>query len=96
MPLPHPRAMRRAARDIAVFSETVLGRPLRPYQAEIAHAITDSILAGAGTTFSVMMARQMGKNELSAHVEAYLLNLHRRSGGTLIKAAPTLRPQAMI
>jgi len=96
MSLPHPRAMRPAVRDIAVFSETVLGRPLRPYQAETARAISQSILAGAGITFSVMMARQMGKNELSAHIEAYLLNLHRRTGGTLIKAAPTLRPQAMI
>ena len=49
-----------------------------------------------GDTFTVMMARQMGKNELSAHIEAYLLNIYRFTGGTLIKAAPTLRPQALI
>ncbi|MGH2388987.1 MAG: hypothetical protein ACRDIE_12360 [Chloroflexota bacterium] len=96
MPPIHPRAVRRAARDIAAFSEHVLARPLRPYQTSVARAIVDSVLAGQGRTFSVLMARQMGKNELSAHIEVYLLNLRRRAGGTLIKAAPTLRPQALI
>jgi hypothetical protein len=96
MPAMDPRVVRQATRDIAAFSEHVLARPLRPYQAVIARAITAGVLSGRGTTFSVLMARQMGKNELSAHLEAYLLNLHRRAGGTLIKAAPTLRPQALI
>lgn len=43
-----------------------------------------------------MMARQAGKNELSAHLEAFLLNLFQRVGGTIVKAAPTFRPQARI
>jgi hypothetical protein len=43
-----------------------------------------------------MLARQMGKNELSAHLECYLLNLFRRRGGNVIKAAPTFRPQAVL
>ncbi|MDB5056600.1 MAG: hypothetical protein JWO59_72, partial [Chloroflexi bacterium] len=96
MPKPTPSTLRAALADIARFSDLVLARPLRPYQAEIARAIVRAALAGQGHTFTVMMARQMGKNELSAHLEAYLLNLHRRTGGTLIKAAPTLRPQALI
>ena len=39
---------------------------LRPYQAEIARAIIDSIQRNLGLTFSVEIARQGGKNELSA------------------------------
>jgi hypothetical protein len=92
----HHAAAGAALSDVVTFGEVLLARPLRPYQAEIARAIVHAALAGRGQTLTVMMARQMGKNELSAHLEAYLLNLHRRSGGTLIKAAPTLRPQALI
>jgi hypothetical protein len=40
-----------------------------------------------------MLGRQMGKNETSAHLEAYLLALHGRRGGTIVKAAPSFRPQ---
>jgi hypothetical protein len=96
MPSTPTRALRDTASDIATFSAIVLGRPLRPYQVTIVRAIMEGIRTGKSQTYSVMMARQMGKNELSAHLEAYLLNLHRRSGGALIKAAPTLRPQAQI
>src|SRR5437588_8703069 len=42
---------------------------------------------------TVMMARQMGKNELSARLEAYLLAVYAQLGGQMVKAAPTLRPQ---
>ncbi len=38
----------------------------------------------------------MSNSELSAHIEAWLLNICRYTGGTMIKAAPTLRPQALI
>jgi len=40
-----------------------------------------------------MMARQMGKNELSAHLEAFLLRRFITTGGSIVKAAPTFRPQ---
>src|SRR5437870_12433052 len=80
-------------KKVAAFSRDVLGRPLRPYQAEIAAAIQASILGGKGHTFTVMMARQMGKNELSAHLEAWLLAHAAETGGTMVKAAPTFRPQ---
>ena len=88
--------LRPAATDIAAFSRIVLARPLRPYQQEIARAIVAGAGAGSGHTFSVMLARQMGKNELSAHIEAYMLNLYRAAGGVAVKAAPTLRPQGLI
>lgn len=77
-------------------SPRILGKPLRSYQAEVARAIATAALLGKGQTYTVMMARQMGKNELSGHLEAYLLNTHRLIGGTIVKAAPSLRPQAMI
>ena len=44
-------------------------RCLRPYQREIGAAIMDSVLGKKGLTFSVEIARQGGKNELSAHLE---------------------------
>jgi len=81
------------ARMAAGFSFHVLGRALRPYQKLVAAAVLESVLKGLGLTFTVMMARQMGKNELSAHLEAGLLARHAKPGATLIKAAPTFRPQ---
>ena len=41
---------------------------LRPYQQEVARAVVDSILNKKGIVFSVEIARQGGKNELSAHL----------------------------
>lgn len=87
--------LRRVFGDIALFSRYVLRRPLRGYQLPIARAIVRAVLCGRGETLAVMMARQAGKNEISAQVEAFLLNLYRRRGGELVKAAPTFRPQAL-
>lgn len=70
-----------------------LGCPLYPYQEEIAEAIRDSVYNKRGTTISVLLARQMGKNEISAIVEAYLLM--NKDNGTIIKAAPTYKPQVI-
>jgi len=89
------RALATALRDPGTFSRYVLRRPLRPYQLEPARAIADSVLHRRGLTFSVMMSRQAGKNELSAHLECYLLNLFQRVGGNLVKAAPTFKPQVV-
>ena len=49
-----------------------------------------------GLTFSVMIARQGGKNEVSAWIEAALLIASAHSGGSAVKAAPTFHPQALI
>jgi hypothetical protein len=78
--------------DIERFSRAVR-RPLRHYQLQAARAILQSIRMGQGRTFTVMMARQMGKNELSAQLEAFLLYMHQRRGGQMVKAAPTYKPQ---
>jgi hypothetical protein len=77
--------------DIATFAAQVLGKPLYPYQLEVAEAILASLQGGHGRIFTVMMARQAGKNQLSAVLEAYLLATS--AGGTIVKAAPTFHPQ---
>jgi hypothetical protein len=81
--------------DIRNFSGQVLKLPLRQYQLRPADAILDSVLHGKGLTFAVMMCRQAGKNELSAQLEAYLLNLYRRRGGGIVKGSPTFKPQTV-
>ena len=75
---------------------TGLASPLRAYQLEAAKAIVESVVRRRGLTFSVMMARQGGKNELSARVELLLLATHFDRDVTAVKAAPTLHPQALI
>ena len=69
---------------------------LRPYQVEVGRAVLDSVLHRRGLTFSVEVARQGGKNELSAQMEVLLLTLFMGKGGNLVKAAPTFRPQGLI
>jgi len=69
---------------------------LRPYQQEVARAIFDCILNSKGLTFSVEIARQGGKNELSAHIEVLLLTMFIAKGGTSIKCSPTFKPQTPI
>jgi len=85
--------LKRLLTDVSLFSRHVVGKPLRPYQLEPARAILDSVLHRKGLTFTVMMARQAGKNELSAQLEVYLLNLFQRVGGNIVKCAPTFKPQ---
>ena len=77
--------------SLADFACNVLGRPLYPYQLEIAETILNSVLHGRGQVFTVMMARQSGKNQLSAVLEAFLLAYMLE--GTIVKAAPTFSPQ---
>lgn len=79
--------------SIAHFARYVLGKPLYPYQCEVAEAILESVLGGHGSIFTVMMSRQSGKNQLSAVLEAYLL--WRMTEGTIVKAAPTFTPQIL-
>ena len=69
---------------------------LRPYQKEIFRAVADSVARRKGLTFSVEMARQGGKNELSAWLEASLLLLNIDEPKNLVKCSPTFVPQAMI
>ncbi len=69
---------------------------LRPYQREVASAILDSVFGRKGLTFSVEIARQGGKNELSAQLELLLLTLYMAEPRNMIKCSPSFRPQTVI
>ncbi len=56
----------------------------------------DSVLNQRGLTFTVEMARQAGKNELSAYLQMVLLLRNAARGGAIVKAAPTFQPQVLI
>lgn len=71
-------------------------RHLRPYQREVAQAILHSVFGKRGLTFSVEIARQGGKNELSAQLELLLLTLYMAEPKNLIKCSPTFKPQTLI
>ncbi len=81
---------------LASASEPPLINRLRPYQREVALAILDSVFARKGLTFSVEIARQGGKNELSAQLELLLLTLFMATPQNLVKCAPTFKPQTVI
>jgi len=78
---------------VARFTAMVGSCTLRPYQCTVAEAVLDSVRTGRGDVITVMMARQMGKNQTSAALEYYLLGLFSGPGGQLVKAAPTFKPQ---
>ena len=75
--------------------EMPIKQKLRPYQVEVGRAILNSVLEHRGLTFTVEVARQGGKNEMSAQLELLLLTMHMASGGNLIKTAPTYMPQLL-
>ena len=74
----------------------LLTKRLRPYQQEVAMAILGSVFGRKGLTFSVEVARQGGKNELSAQLELLLLTLYMAEPLNLVKCSPTFKPQAAI
>lgn len=69
---------------------------LRPYQLEPLRAIVESVRGRLGRSFSVEIARQGGKNELSAQLEVLILTTHAHRPVDSIKAAPTFSPQARL
>jgi len=69
---------------------------LRLYQREVALAVLNSVFSRKGLTCSVEIARQGGKNELSAQLELLLLTLYMAEPQNLIKCSPTFKPQTII
>lgn len=69
---------------------------LRPYQLEAGRSIVASVSGRRGLSFTVMMARQAGKNELSAQLQLHLLMQNARRSVDSVKCAPTFEPQARI
>jgi hypothetical protein len=77
----------------ALRSEGYGLHPLRPYQREAAQAVMRSVREGAGRTITIEIARQGGKNEVSAQIEVLLLALSAGHERAAVKTAPTLNPQ---
>ena len=69
---------------------------LWPYQMLISKAVIESVKRKMGLTFSVEIARQGGKNELSAQLEMSLLIASMGAPNNLIKCSPTFIPQTVI
>ena len=81
----------------ALASEPPLINRLHPYQRQVALAVLDSVFNKKGLTLSVEIARQGGKNELSAQLELLLLTLFMVAAPqNLVKCAPTFKPQTVI
>lgn len=70
------------------FSSIVLTPQLYPYQLQAARPIVESVLGRKGREFLLVMPRQSGKNEVTAHILVYLMNLLQRIGGHIVYAAP--------
>ena len=74
----------------------LMGNNLRPYQEDVFLAILRSFYQKMGLTFSVEIARQGGKNELSSQLELVLLTLSIMTSNNLIKCSPTFKPQTIV
>ena len=82
-------------RDVERYCALAGGLSLRSYQKPVARAVVDSVLNGKGYLFLIVFPRQSGKNEVQAHIEAYLLTLLSDWRAQIIKISPTLHPQAV-
>lgn len=88
-------AYRLAQSDIGFFSENILGMRLYRYQREWAQPAFELILNPRPETSVIIMPRQSGKNETSSHIEVASIVRAGRSGGHIVKAAPTFKPQVV-
>ncbi len=88
-------AVRHLYKSVDCFSSRLARRQLRSYQKKVAEAILDSVLHRRGLEFVVIFPRQSGKNELQAHLEAYLLSLLQNYPAEIIKVSPTWKPQTL-
>lgn len=69
---------------------------LRPYQRQAARAILEAVFRRDREAVSIEIARQGGKNEVSAQVGVMVLVRRLDRNLTAVKCAPTFRPQAEI
>lgn len=83
--------------NIQDFSQLLWPRyTLRAYQREVAARIAASVARGEGRQFAVVFARQSGKDEMLAQLNAYLMWRYEQEGGSILVANPTYRPQGLI
>lgn len=86
-------AYRRMIADPAAFSVGALSSPLYPYQIAPARRIYQASRERRTESIVVEISRQAGKNEVSGRLEYQLLAAHMTTGGSIVKCAPTWRPQ---
>lgn len=79
--------------DITAYSRDVIRTLLHPYQTDWANYTIEVARSRRNETIVVEMPRQSGKNETSAQLEVSLLSQAARSGGDIVKCAPTWKPQ---
>ena len=83
--------------DVEALSEFLWPQwRLREYQSRVAGEIARSVVGGEGRQIAVVFARQSGKDEMLAQLEAYLMLHASLRGGSIIVVNPTLRPQGLI
>ncbi len=68
-------------------------RPLHWPQVEAVKLIEKHLDSRSGKTITIRSSRQTMKNEVSATVEARALLRYKTEGGSIVKVAPTYRPQ---
>jgi len=81
--------------NVVVFARDGSGIQLRQYQEQVALAVVESIIEEKGDSFVVVFPRQSGKNELQAHIEAYLLLWYSQVEAEMVKLSPTWKPQSL-
>jgi hypothetical protein len=81
--------------DVTRFCKRAADLRLRQYQQAVAQTVIESVLGQKGLSIVVMFPRQSGKNELQAHIEAYLLAFLYVHGAEMVKIAPTWKPQSL-
>ncbi len=92
---PLPEQLLEDLSDICAFCECAGGMRLRQYQQAIAREILEAVLNGRGLSFTVILPRQSGKNELQAQLEAYLLACLHQRDAQIVKISPTYLPQTV-
>jgi len=81
--------VKRVFRSISLFSQLVIGFPLRQYQIDPADAVIESCVHNRGIEFLWVFPRQSGKDEAVAQMLAYLLSMFHRTEAQMIHVYPT-------
>jgi hypothetical protein len=77
------------------FARDGCGFRMRSYQLAPAKAIFQSIMDNSGLDIVVIMPRQAGKDELLAHIKAYLMRSMAYKDRTIVEVNPTYKPQTV-
>jgi hypothetical protein len=81
--------------SFADFTRKGGGMRMRAYQLAPARAILESVRCNLGLDFVVIMPRQSGKDELLAHLKAYLMRVMSDKERGIVEVNPTYKPQTI-